>query len=75
MRGGGAHQYVKFETDYEDYEAVSSQSENESYEVVRGAAPQSEKFGTAENESYGVLGRGIPQSIELKDNAVYYSVI
>ena len=64
MRGGGASQPVKFET---DYEAVSSQSENKSFEVVRGAAPPSEKFGTVENESYGVLA----QSIELKDNAAY----
>ena len=30
---------------------------------------------SAENECYGVLGGGVPQSIELKDNVAYSSVL
>ena len=32
-------------------------------------------FQSVENECYGVLGGGVPQSIELKDNAAYSSVL
>ena len=34
-----------------------------------------DKLQSVENECYGVLGGGVPQSIELKDNAAYSSVL